>query len=110
MTYDNSPQPYLPPRPPIVRSHRAAVREADSIVANTDLAVLRTQARAAESAAKVRGAEYLGEEVMTSLDHLRRHEARAAADDPIVAHEYAAVRRAVLYNGLNEIDRFGRSW
>jgi hypothetical protein len=87
-----------------------AAREAKRVRSNTELSVLRTQGRAIEAAATVRGAEYIGEEVMTSLDRLRRHEARAAADDPVVADEYAAVRRAVLYAGLNEIDRFGRAW
>lgn len=87
-----------------------AAREARRVRSNTELSVLRTQGQAIEAAAKVRGAEYVGEEVMTSLDRLRRHEARAAADDPVVADEYAAVRRAVLYAGLNELDRFGRTW
>jgi len=48
---------------------------------------------------------------MTSLDRLRRHEARAAADDPMVADEYARIRRLVADLGLNEIQRYGqRPW
>lgn|GEM_PF-4825413 len=89
---------------------RYYLRESRRIAGETEVAVTRTQARAVEAAAQVRGAEYIAEEVMTSLDRLRRHEARAAADDPVVADEYAAVRRAVLYAGLNEVDRFGRAW
>lgn len=85
-------------------------RDRRQIIGSTELAVARTHGRAVEAAARVRGVEYIGEEVMASLDRLRRHEARSAADDPVVADEYAAVRRAVLYAGLNEVDQFGRTW
>jgi hypothetical protein len=47
---------------------------------------------------------------MSSLDRLRRHEAQSAADDPVVADEYAAVRRMLLRIGLNEMDEYGRRW
>jgi hypothetical protein len=66
------------------------------------------QARAALGATRIRGAVYLGDELMTALDRLRRHEARAAAEDPVVADEYAAVRKAVFFAGLDEIERYGR--
>ena len=81
----------------------------NGIVNHTAVEVARHQGHAVEAAAYVRGAEHIGEEVMTSMDRLRRHEARSAAQDPVVADEYAAVRRAVLYIGLDEIDRYGRS-
>jgi hypothetical protein len=74
----------------------------------TDLQVAACGAEAIISAATIRGANYVADEVMTSLDRLRRHEAQSAADDPIVADEYAAVRRALLRFGLNELENYGR--
>jgi hypothetical protein len=75
---------------------------------DTDFQVAACAAQALVSAASIRGAGYVADEVITSLDRLRRHEARAAADDPIVADEYAAVRRALLNFGLNELENYGR--
>src|SRR5262245_3042681 len=90
-------------------SSLSAKIQANGIIRRTAVGVLRRQGQALEAAAYVRGAEHIGEEVMTSMDRLRRHEARSSAQDPVVADEYAAVRRAVLDVGLDEIDRYGRS-
>jgi hypothetical protein len=78
------------------------------VARDTDHRVAIRGAQALVSAATIRGAGYVADEVVTSLDRLRRHEARAAADDPIVADEYAAVRRALLHFGLNELENYGR--
>jgi hypothetical protein len=77
---------------------------------DTDYAVAYEGARALQSAARVEGAAYVGERLMTNLDRLRRHEAQSAADDPVVADEYAAIRRRLLAIGLNEMDEYGRRW
>lgn len=74
----------------------------------TDLRVAACGAEALVSAAHIRGGTYVADEVITSLDRLRRHEAQSAAADPIVADEYAAVRRALLHFGLNELENYGR--
>jgi hypothetical protein len=79
-----------------------------AIVKRANREVLDEQRRALRSGAVINGATYLGDELMTGLDQLRRHEARAAAEDPVIADEYAAVRRAVLGTGLDEIHRYGR--
>jgi hypothetical protein len=75
---------------------------------STDMAIAQEGAQALVSAARIEGATYIADHLMTNLDRLRRHEAQAAADDPIVADEYAAVRRALLRFGLNEMDNYGR--
>jgi hypothetical protein len=77
---------------------------------STDLAIAQEGARALVSAARIEGAAYIGDRLMTNLDRLRRHEAQSAADDPVVADEYAAVRRRLLAIGLNEMDDYGRRW
>ena len=74
----------------------------------TDLRVAARGAEALESAAHIRGAAYVADELMTCMDRLRRHEARSAADDPVVADEYAAVRRTLLHIGTNELEDYGR--
>src|SRR4051812_25780209 len=79
-----------------------------AIVKRVNRDVLNEEGRALRSAAVIRGAAYIGDELMSGLDQLRRHEARAAAEDPVIADEYAAVRRAVLGAGLDEIHRYGR--
>jgi hypothetical protein len=83
-------------------------RQSSAIVRRAGHEVLVEQGRALRSAAVVRGAAYIGDELMTDLDQLRRHEARASAEDPVVADEYTAVRRAVFGIGLDEIHRYGR--
>lgn len=77
---------------------------------DTDYAVAYEGARALQTAARVEGAAYVGERLMTNLDRLRRHEAQSAADDPVVADEYAAIRRRLLAIGLNEMDEYRRRW
>lgn len=75
---------------------------------NGELVIGATQVEVVKSATVIRGAEYLGRETVKSLQGLRRQEAYAAADDPIVADEFAAVRRTVLGIALDEIEDFAR--
>jgi hypothetical protein len=86
-------------------------RQGRAIVRHANHAVLAEQAKAVESAVVIQNTTALADGLMTSLDRLRRHEARAAADDPMVADEYARIRRLVADLGLNEIQRYGqRPW
>lgn len=95
------------------RGSRPAQRDwrSRSIVRATEHEVLAEQGRAIEAATRIRCTAALGDELMTAVDRLRRHEARSASDDPIVADEYAAIRRAVVACGIDEIARYGqRLW
>jgi hypothetical protein len=74
----------------------------------TELAVAHEEGRALQAAARIEGVAYLGDRLMTNLERLHRHEAQAAAADPVVADEYAAVRRQLLFCGLNIMDDYGR--
>lgn len=102
------------PYEPIPRYQSGAVTgQRDSwpmrrLARTTDLRVATRGAEALESAARIRGAGYVADELMTCIDRIRRHEARSAADDPVVADEYAAVRRMLLHIGLNELEDYGR--
>ena len=64
-------------------------RQGRAIARRANHAVLAEQAKAVESATVIQNTTALADGLMTSLDRLRRHEARAAADDPMVADEYA---------------------
>lgn len=83
-------------------------RRSRRIIDQANTEQLAVQADAVLGATRIRGAVYLGDELMSAIDRLRRHEVRATADDPLLAEEYAAVRKAVFHAGLNEIERFGR--
>lgn len=85
-------------------------RQMRRLARDTDYATAYEGARALQAAARVEGAAYVADRVMSSLDRLRRHEAQSAAEDPVVADEYAAVRRMLLRIGLNEMDEYGRRW
>lgn len=76
----------------------------------TELAVAHEGAQALVAGAHIAGVAYLGDRLISSLDRLRRHEAQAAAADPVIADEYAAVRRQLLNLGLNIMDDYGRRW
>ena len=95
------------------RGSRVAQRDwrSRAIVRATEQEVLAEQGRAIEAATRIRCTTTLGDELMTAVDQLRRHEARSAAEDPVIADEYAAIRRAVLHCGIGEIERYGqRPW
>jgi hypothetical protein len=86
-------------------------RQGRAIVKQANYGVLAEQGKAVHSATVIRNSVALADGLMTGLDQLRRHEARAAAEDPIVADEYARIRRAVADLGLTESLRYGqRPW
>ncbi|MFD8492283.1 hypothetical protein [Amycolatopsis sp. NPDC059657] len=86
-------------------------RGARAIIKQTNHEVLAEQGKAVRSATVIRNSVALADGLMTGIDQLRRHEARAASEDPVVADEYARIRRAVADLGLNEINRYGqRPW
>jgi hypothetical protein len=93
---------------PIASTDSSLDRRSRNIIKCTNHQVLAEQGRVLHSATVIRGQAYLADEVMSGLDRLRRHEARAAAADPVVADEYAMVRRAMLHAGLDEMERYGR--
>ncbi|MGW4130204.1 hypothetical protein [Amycolatopsis japonica] len=83
-------------------------RQGRAIFKQGNNAISAEQVKAVHSAAVVRNTVALGDVLMSGLDQLRRHEARAAADDPMVAEEYGRIRRLVADLGMSEISRYGQ--
>lgn len=81
--------------------------KAQALVRKAEVVITQEKLQAATRATRIRCSAALGDELMTALDQLRRHEARSAAEDPVIADEYAAIRRAVFHAGLTEIERYG---
>lgn len=98
-------------RLPTVLQHpsRSLSREMERLRAYTEFDISETRCEVAKSAARIRGLEYLGHEAYRSLESLARHEALAASSDPIVADEYAMVRRVVTFAIADEIQDFRRT-
>ena len=78
-----------------------------SIIRQVNHEVLAEHGRAVVAAKKAQNVISLCEGVMTGLDSLRRHEARAASEDPMVSDEYARIRRLGADLGMNIINQYG---
>lgn len=96
-------EPWQQPTPLVRldRQGRAIFKQGNNVI-NAE------QVKAVHSATVMRNTVALGDALMTGLDQLRRHETRAGAEDPMVAEEYARIRRLVADLGMNEISRYGQ--
>jgi hypothetical protein len=83
--------------------HQAITKE----TFNRLVLVAREDTKRELGATRIYNSAPLGDGLMSCLDRLRQHEARSAIEDPMIAEEYAMVRRAVLHVGIEQITRYG---